>query len=77
MKANAGVAGAAMQGQKDDPNAMEFSNYLFAAGGDYLDGDDIVLNSDAGVTTLDLYVDAIQNAAQISALSATLNNTIA
>ena len=76
MKANAGVAGAAMQGQKGDPNAMEFSNYLFAAGGEYLDGDKVVLDSDAGVKALDLYVDAIQNAAQTGALSATLDDTM-
>ena len=76
MKANAGVAGAAMQGQKGDPNAMEFSNYLFAAGGEYLDGDKVVLDSEAGVKALDLYVDAIQNAAQTGALSATLDDTM-
>ncbi|PTW60223.1 carbohydrate ABC transporter substrate-binding protein (CUT1 family) [Breoghania corrubedonensis] len=76
MKAEAGVAGAAMQGQKGDPNAMEFSNYLFAEGGNYMDGDKVVLDSDAGVKALDLYVDAIQNAAQTGALSATLDDTM-
>ncbi len=77
MKEKAGVAGAAMQGQKGDPNSMEFSNYLFAAGGDYLDANKtVVLNSDAGKKALGLYVDAIKNAAQTGALSATLDDTM-
>ncbi len=77
MKAHAGVSGSAMQGQRGDPNSMEFSNYLFSAGGDYLDADGkVALNSDAGVAALDIYVDAIKNAAQTGALSATLDDTM-
>ena len=46
MSAQGGVAGAAMQGQRGDPNSMEFSNYLFSAGGSYLDKDgNVTLNS--------------------------------
>ena len=37
MKAEAGVAGSAMQGQRGDPNSMEFLNYLFSSGGSCLD----------------------------------------
>ncbi|TKI06142.1 ABC transporter substrate-binding protein [Martelella alba] len=71
------IAGAAMQGQRGDPNSMEFSNYLFAAGGEYLDDDNhVVLNSPAGKKALTLYVDAIQHAAQSGALSATLDDTM-
>lgn len=77
MKANAGVAGAAMQGQRGDPNSMEFSNYLFAAGGDYLgEGRKVVLDSPEGKVALDLYVDNIQNGAQQGALSANLDDTL-
>lgn len=77
MKANAGVAGAAMQGQRGDPNSMEFSNYLFSAGGEYVDKDGkVVLNSDAGKKALGLYVDNIQHGAQQGALSATLDDTM-
>ncbi|MCF8483084.1 MAG: extracellular solute-binding protein [Rhodospirillum sp.] len=77
MKAHGKVNGAAMQGQKGDPNAMEFSNYLFSAGGDYLDVDGkVVLASKAGETALRLYKDAINNAAQTGALSATLDDTM-
>src|SRR5476649_707047 len=66
-----------MQGQRGDPNSMEFSNYLFAAGGEYLDGkNQVVLNSPAGKQALTLYVDAIKNAAQDGALSATLDDTM-
>ncbi|RCW87084.1 extracellular solute-binding protein [Paracoccus lutimaris] len=77
MKAEGGVNGAAMQGQRGDPNSMEFSNYLFAAGGDYLGADRaVVLNSDAGKHALTLYADMIKNAAQTGALSATLDDTM-
>ena len=77
MKANAGVAGAAMQGQRGDPNSMEFSNYLFSEGGEYMDANGkVVLDSPEGKKALDLYVDNIQNGAQDGALSATLDDTL-
>ena len=77
MKEKAGVAGAAMQGQKGDPNSMEFSNYLFSAGGHYQDkSGKVVLDSPAGKKALELYVDNIKNAAQQGALSATLDDTL-
>ncbi|MFO1088388.1 MAG: extracellular solute-binding protein [Hyphomicrobiales bacterium] len=77
MKANAGVAGAAMQGQRGDPNSMEFSNYLFAAGGEYMDDKgNVTLDSDAGKKALALYIDNIKNGAQTGALSATLDDTM-
>ena len=76
MKAKAGIAGAAMQGQRGDPNSMEFSNYLFSAGGRYLDASGkVVLDSPEGKTAVDLYVDNIKNGAQQGALSATLDDT--
>ncbi|WP_151176972.1 extracellular solute-binding protein [Hypericibacter terrae] len=76
MKASGGVAGSAMQGQRGDPNSMEFSNYLFSAGGAYLDKDrKVVLNSPEGLKALELYVDNIKNGAQQGALSATLDDT--
>lgn len=77
MKSNAGVAGAAMQGQRGDPNSMEFSNYLFSSGGAYLDKDGkVALDSPAARTALDLYVDNVKNGAQQGALSATLDDTL-
>lgn len=77
MKENAGVAGAAMQGQRGDPNSMEFSNYLFSEGGNYLDASGkVVLDSPEGKKALDLYVDNIKNGAQNGALSATLDDTL-
>jgi multiple sugar transport system substrate-binding protein len=76
MKKNAGVEGAAMQSQRGDPNSMEFSNYLFANGGEYLSADGAVaLDSPEAVKALELYVDNIQNGAQKGALSATLDDT--
>lgn len=77
MKVEGGVNGAAMQGQRGDPNSMEFSNYLFAAGGDYFGKDRaVVLNSAEGKHALTLYKDMIENAAQTGALSATLDDTL-
>ena len=77
MKANAGVEGAAMQGQRGDPNSMEFSNYLFSAGGKYLNDDkSVALDSPEARKALDLYTDNIKNGAQQGALSATLDDTL-
>ena len=75
MNANAGVSGSAMQSQRGDPNSMEFSNYLFANGGHYLDNGKVVLDSPEGIKALELYVDNIKNGAQKGALSATLDDT--
>jgi multiple sugar transport system substrate-binding protein len=76
MSANAGIAGAAMQGQRGDPNSMEFSNYLFSSGGAYLSPDGkVALNRPEAVKALELYVDNIQHGAQKGALSATLDDT--
>jgi multiple sugar transport system substrate-binding protein len=76
MKKSAGVEGAAMQSQRGDPNSMEFSNYLFANGGRYLDDSGkVALDSPEAVKALDLYVDNILHGAQKGALSATLDDT--
>ncbi len=76
MKTNAGLAGSAMQGQRGDPNSMEFSNYLFSTGGRYLDeAGKVALDSPEGKAAIDLYVDNIKNGAQQGALSATLDDT--
>jgi multiple sugar transport system substrate-binding protein len=76
MNVNAGVSGSAMQSQRGDPNSMEFSNYLFANGGHYLDANrQVVLDGPEGVKALELYVDNIKNGAQKGALSATLDDT--
>jgi ABC-type glycerol-3-phosphate transport system substrate-binding protein len=76
MSKNAGVAGAAMQSQRGDPNSMEFSNYLFANGGHYLSSDGhVALDSPEAVKALELYVDNIQHGGQKGALSAALSDT--
>jgi hypothetical protein len=54
-----------MQGQRGDPNSMEFSNYLFSSGGAYVDDKGkSALNSPAGNKAMTLYADAIKNAAR-------------
>jgi len=76
MKQEAGVAGAAMQGQRGDPNFMEFSNYLFAAGGDYVDENwNVTLDSPEGIKALSLYVKNIREAAPKGALNFNLDDT--
>ena len=77
MKAQGKGDGAAMQGQRGDPNAMEFSNYLFSSGGEYLDdGGKVALDSPEARKALEMYVDNIKNGAQTGALSATLDDTM-
>ncbi len=74
---NSDMSGAAMQGQRGDPNSMEFSNYLFASGGAYVNAEGkSALNGPAGHKAMSLYADAIKNAAQKGALSATLDDTV-
>lgn len=76
MKKYAGVAGAAMQGQRGDPNFMEFSNYVFGNGGDFADGSwHVTLDSPTGEQALDYYVKNIRQAAQKGALNANLDDT--
>jgi multiple sugar transport system substrate-binding protein len=76
MRKHGGVSGAAMQAQRGDPNSMEFSNYLFSAGGAYLDQNrKVVLDSTHGKKALELYVDNVKEGAQQGALSATLDDT--
>ncbi len=77
FKENGPVVGAAMQAQRGDPNAMEFSNYLYSAGGAYLDaGRKVTLDSPEGLKALELYADNVQSGAQQGALSATLDDTM-
>ncbi|GIW35217.1 extracellular solute-binding protein [Meiothermus sp.] len=76
MHKNAGLSGVAMQGQRGDPNFMEFSNYLFAAGGRYLDDKNrVVLNNPMGQKALQTYVQMIRNFAPRGALNFNLDDT--
>lgn len=69
--------GTVMQGQQGDPIVMEFCNYLYGAGGDYYDAELTapIINNEAGVNALELYIDAMNNAAQPGAAGADLNDT--
>ncbi|MBQ7801932.1 MAG: sugar ABC transporter substrate-binding protein [Oscillospiraceae bacterium] len=62
------MAGAVMQGLRPDPIAMEWCNYLFSCGGDFYDenGNNII-NNEAGVKALELYVDNMTNSAPAGA----------
>jgi multiple sugar transport system substrate-binding protein len=51
-----GINGVVNQGLRPDPIAMEWSNYLFANGGEYHDGNwKPTLNTEAGVAALEQY----------------------
>lgn len=69
--------GAAMQGMQGDPIVMEFCNFLFASGGDFYDEGMTAptINNEIGVKAAELYIDAINNAAQPGAANADLNDT--
>ena len=70
------MAGAAMQGQRGDPNFLEFANYLFGLGGTFTDGSwNVTLDSDAGRTAMALYAQTIQKAAPTGALNFNLDDT--
>lgn len=71
--------GTAMTGQQVDPITMEFCNYLYSVGGDYYNADMTApaINDEKGVQAAQLYVDAINNAAQSGAASANYDDSIA
>lgn len=58
------IYGAAMQGQRSDPIAMEWTNFLFGCGGDYFDADNNpTINSPEAVKALEYYIENITEAA--------------
>jgi ABC-type glycerol-3-phosphate transport system substrate-binding protein len=69
--------GTVMQGMQGDPIVMEFCNYLYGVGGDYYDADLTapIINNETGVRAVELYADALNNAAQPGAANADLNDT--
>lgn len=70
------MAGAAMQGQRGDPNFLEFSNYLFGLGGSFVDDDwSVVLDGPLGREAMALYARNIQDAAPTGALNFNLDDT--
>lgn len=73
---NTDMAGAAMQGQRGDPNFLEFSNYLFGLGGSFVDdGWGVVLDGPLGREAMALYARNIQDAAPTGALNFNLDDT--
>ena len=73
---NAGMSGVAMQGQRGDPNFLEFANYLFGLGGDFADENwNVTLDSPEGRQAMALYARNIQNAAPTGALNFNLDDT--
>ena len=69
--------GAVMQGMQGDPIVMEFCNWLYASGGDFYNAEltEPVINNEAGVHAVELFVEAMNNAAQPGAANADLNDT--
>ena len=78
MQKNAGVYGSAMQAGRGDPIVMEWSNYLFALGGDYYDRDkwNPTINDEKAVKAAELYIGAVKEAAPQGALSFNLDDSL-
>jgi len=73
---NSDMAGAVMQGQRGDPNFLEFANYLFGLGGDFVDADwNVTLDSDVGRQAMALYARNLQDAAPVGSLNYNLDDT--
>jgi ABC-type glycerol-3-phosphate transport system substrate-binding protein len=68
--------GAAMQGAPTDPIAMEWLNFLYANGGDFYGPDlkTVTINNEIGLRALNQYIDMIDNAAQVGAAGANLDD---
>lgn len=65
-----GMYGAVNQGLRPDPIAMEWSNYLFANGGEYHDADwKPTLNTEAGVKALEQYATSINKYGPVGSAS--------
>ncbi|MGM8212230.1 extracellular solute-binding protein [Virgibacillus sp. W0430] len=61
---NGEIYGSAMQGLRPDPITMEWLNYLFSSGGNFFDeSGKAIINNEAGVEALELYIDSMTNAA--------------
>ena len=71
-----GITGTVCQAMRGDPIAMEYMNYLYSNGGDIIDEDgNVVINSDAAVEALDLYMDNIKNGSTAGSESFSLEET--
>lgn len=69
-----GIVGVAMQAGRGDPIVMEWSNYLFALGGEYFDENwHSVVNSDIGIKATELYIKNTKNA-QAGVLAANIDD---
>jgi len=77
MQENAGVSGSAMQGGRGDPIVMEWSNYLFALGGDYYDENwNVTINDEKAIKAVELYKENIQYGSPEGALSFALDDAL-
>jgi len=75
IQANTDLYGSAMQAQRGDPIVMEWSNYLFALGGDYYDEKwHPCINDEKGIKATELYIRVLKNAAPPGALSFNLDD---
>jgi ABC-type glycerol-3-phosphate transport system substrate-binding protein len=75
MQENAGVYGSAMQAGRGDPIVMEWSNYLFALGGDYYDENwNATINDSKSIQAIKDYMDNVNQAAPKGALNFNLDD---
>lgn len=75
MKKYVGIDGSAMQAQRGDPIVMEWTNYLYALGGNFYDKNwKATINDWKGIKATQLYIDCLKNAAPLGALSFNLDD---
>ena len=76
MQDNAGVYGSAMQAGRGDPIVMEWSNYLFALGGDYYDENwNSIINDSTSIKAIEYYMENIKYGAPKGALNFSLDDS--
>lgn len=77
MQQKSGVYGSAMQAGRGDPIVMEWSNYLFALGGDYYDSNwNSIINSASSLKAINLYVENVKKGAPPGTLSYNLDDAL-
>jgi ABC-type glycerol-3-phosphate transport system substrate-binding protein len=70
MNDNTDLYGASMQAARGDSIVMEWSNYLFAMGGDYYDRNwNVIINNDKAIKAIEYYRKNLRDAAPEGALN--------
>jgi len=75
MQDYSGIYGSAMQAGRGDPIVMEWSNYLFALGGDYYDKNwNVTINDSTSIKAIKYYMENVKYGAPRGALNFNLDD---